>query len=270
MPVKPMLTVLFLGDVVGKIGRKAVAAVLPQWRDELRPDLVIANAENIAHGSGVTEKTLQELIDAGVEIFTSGNHVFDKPEGEAMLSQKNSILLRPINYPAGTPGVGLKLIEAGSRRLAVLNLIGRSFIKEAFDCPFRALDAALASPACKKADAIIVDFHAETTSEKAAFGWYAAGRVAAVLGTHTHVPTADARVLPPGTAFVTDVGMAGATDSVIGVGKDAAIAGFLTQRSQTFTIPESGEAMVNAVVLEIDPRTGKAESIKRLDKIVTV
>lgn len=265
-----MITVLFIGDVVGKIGRHAVAAVLPAWRAELKPDLVIANAENIAHGSGITEKTLQELIDAGVDFFTSGNHVFDKPEGEAIVSRKDSSLLRPHNYPAGTAGTGIKVVEAGSRKLAIINLIGRSFIREAFDCPFRALDALLDSAACKKADAILVDFHAETTSEKAAFGWYADGRVAAVLGTHTHVPTADARVLPQGTAFVTDVGMVGATDSVIGVRKDEVIQGFLTQRSQSFSIPESGEVVVNAVVLELDPKTGQAASIRRLDKLVTV
>lgn len=264
------MKVLFFGDVVGKIGRRAVKQILPELKAEYQPDLIIANVENVAHGVGVTEKTLAELIEAGVQAFTSGNHIFSKPEAEALLNAKDSVLLRPANYPPGLPGDDYKIIEIGSKAVVIINLIGRVFIKENFDCPFRKLDEILAKITVKNLGAIIIDFHAEASSEKMAFGWYADGRVSAVLGTHTHVPTADGKILPEGTAFISDVGMVGALNSVIGDCKEEIIKSFLTQTNASIEIPEEGEVEVGAVLVEIDPATKKAVKIGRVDRKIRV
>jgi len=264
------MKILFFGDVVGRIGRTAIKQTLAELKKEVEPDLIIANVENLAHGVGVTEKTLQDLVDAGVNFFTSGNHIFDKPEAEMMVTKKDWPLIRPANYPPGAPGDGYKIIAVGSRSVLVMNLMGRVFIKENFDCPFRKADEILGQVEVKKLAAIIVDFHAEATSEKVAMGHYLAGRVSAVLGTHTHVATADQRVLPAGTAYVSDVGMVGAIDSVIGVEKDSVLKNFLSQMPSAFKIPEEGEVLINSVVIEIDPQNRQAKSIKRLDKTVQV
>lgn len=264
------MKILFFGDVIGKIGRRAVKLILPELIKEYQPDLVVANAENVAHGVGVTEKTLGELIEAGVQVFTSGNHVFSKPEAEALLTVPDPVLLRPANYPPRLPGLEFKIMEVGSKAVAIINLIGRVFMKENFDCPFRKLDEILAKITAKNIGAIIVDFHAEASSEKTAFGWYADGRVSAVLGTHTHVPTADCKILPGGTAFVSDAGMVGALDSVIGDRKEEIIKSFLTQVNPTLEIPEEGEVEVDAILIEIDPATKKALKIGRVDRKIKV
>ncbi len=264
------MKILFFGDIVGKIGRRAVREILPELKKEFSPDLILANAENIAHGTGVTETTLKEMQDAGVDLFTSGNHVFDKPEGEILLSQKDSILLRPANYPPQVPGKGYKVIEVATKQVVIINLLGRVFIREDLDCPFRKLDEILAEVEKSKPAAIIVDFHAEATSEKIAFGYYTDGRVTAVLGTHTHVPTADQKILPKGTAFVSDVGMVGAANSVIGVSPEPVLAGFLDQTPQKFDIPQEGEVDVNAVFLEIDQKTKKVINFQRVDRKIKV
>jgi len=246
--------------------------ILPELKKEYDPDLVIANVENIAHGSGVTRKTLQVIKEAGVDIFTSGNHVFRKPEGGEILQETDSLLLRPANYPDGMPGVGYRFIEVGSRSILLINLIGRVFMKDEVSCPFKKVDEILAAENKKPENlaGIIIDFHAEATSEKVAFGWYLDGRVSAVLGTHTHVPTADAKILPQGTAYVSDVGMVGATDSVIGDVKEPVIESFLNGTNHSMDIPESGTVDVNAVLLTLDPKSQKALELLRVDRKIEV
>ena len=244
--------------------------VLPKLKEKYSPDLTIANVENLAHGTGVTAKTLQEMIEAGVDVFTSGNHIFKKPEANDLLQAKDSVLLRPANYLNDVPGHGYKIVEVGSRSILLINLIGRVFIKEEFSCPFKEIDKILAEVDTKNLAGIIVDFHAEATSEKVAFGWYTDGRISAVLGTHTHVGTADAKVLPQGTAYISDVGMVGAADSVIGDKKEPIIKSFLTGENHSIEIPEEGEVEVNAVFLEIDPKTKKALKFSRVDRKIKV
>ena len=265
------MKILFFGDIVGKIGRGAIKKVLPQLKKELEPDLVMANVENLAHGKGVTKKTLREVKDAGIDIFTSGNHIWKQNEVFEIFQEKDCMLLRPANYPPNVPGKGYKIFEVGTRSILVVNLIGRVFFKDEFDCPFRKIDEILKEFEKKKnLSGIIVDFHAEATSEKVAFGWYVDGRVSVVLGTHTHIPTADGQILPQGTAYITDVGMVGAKESVIGVQKEIIIQNFLTQIGKSHEIPKQGICTVNAVLVEIDPETKRAIDIKRIDREVEI
>lgn len=266
------MKILFFGDIVGKIGRQAIKEIMPKLKKEYEPDLVIANVENLAHGSGITPKTLQEVKEAGIDVFTSGNHIFKKSEVTQILAEKDSVLLRPANYLAELPGTGFKVFEVGSQSVLVINLMGRVFIKdqEEFSCPFRKIDEILKMALPKNLAAIIVDFHAEATSEKVAFGWYVDGKVSAVLGTHTHVPTADLKILPNGTAFLSDVGMVGAYDSIIGNTKEPIIASFLHDSNHLMEIPESGQVEVDAVFLEINPKTRKAKKISRVDRKIKI
>jgi len=263
------MKILFLGDIVGKIGRRAVAKVLPEWKQKYSPDIVIANGENMAHGKGFTRATIDEAIKAGVDFFTSGNHVAKKDEGLGLLSDKKIPMIRPANYPLTVPGDGWRVLEVGATKIAIVNIIGRVFFKENFDCPFRGLDAIL-KEISKQVKIIFIDFHAEATSEKVAFGWYADGMVSAVVGTHTHIQTADESILPKGTAYITDAGMCGSVDSVIGVEKEGVIAEFLDQLPRKHDIPETGQARVCGVFIEIDNKTGKAISIERLENEVEV
>jgi metallophosphoesterase (TIGR00282 family) len=216
------LRILAIGDIIGKPGRKAVRELLPSLRHEYRVNLIIGNGENAAGGIGITPSTARELFDSGIDIITTGNHIWAHKEIIPYLDG-NLAIIRPLNYPPGTPGRGY-LSRDG---ILVVNLIGRTFIGN-FDCPFRAMDQLLAEVE-GKSTIIIVDFHAEATSEKVAMGWYLNGRVSAVLGTHTHVGTIDTRILPGGTAYVTDIGMVGPMDSVIGDDPDSVINRFLTQ-----------------------------------------
>jgi len=264
------MKILFFGDIIGKIGRNGLKQILPELKKEYEPDLVIANAENLAHGLGVSPKILQEMIDSGIDFFTSGNHVLSKPEAEKLLNAPNSVLIRPANYIGDFPGAGYKVIEVGSKSVLIINLMGRVFIKDNFDCPFHKIDEILAKFENSNLAAIIVDFHAEATSEKVAFGWYVDGRVSAVLGTHTHVPTADLRILPQGTAYISDVGMVGATDSVIGDKKEPIIQSFLAGTGPSIEIPEEGEVTVNGVFLEIDAHSKKVINFSRIDRKVKV
>ena len=253
------MNLLMIGDVMGKPGRRAVAALLPSLRGELELDLVIANGENAAAGRGLTEATAQELFDAGVDAITSGNHIWDQKEILPVLDQETAIL-RPLNYPPDAPGRGL-LTQKG---VTVLNLQGRTFMPD-IDCPFRAADAVLAE---LPEDAIVVvDMHCEATSEKVAMGRHLDGRVAAVLGTHTHVPTADAQLFPGGTAYVTDVGMVGPRESVIGIETGAVLQRFLTGLPTRLPVAEkSPTVQFNAVLVEIDETTRRARSIVRIDR----
>jgi len=256
------MRILFVGDVVGSPGRRILKSALPRLRRELRPDLVVVNGENAAGGSGLTPATADEIFRAGTDVITSGNHIWDRSEIQSYLD-RNERLLRPANYPDPAPGGGVCVLEAhDGTPCAVVNLMGRVFLA-ALDDPFRAADAILRE-LDGRANVILVDFHAEATSEKIAFGWYVDGRVGAVVGTHTHVPTADERVLPRGTAYITDVGMTGPYDSVIGVDKTSVLERFLSQRPPRFT-PASGDVRLASVVIDVSPRSGLAESIRRLE-----
>ncbi|RJQ38567.1 MAG: TIGR00282 family metallophosphoesterase, partial [Nitrospiraceae bacterium] len=208
------MKLLFIGDVVGKTGRTAVRALLPKLSDRYKADCVVANGENIAGGFGLTEPLVQDLLSYGVHIITTGNHVWDKKDFMTSIG-KESRVLRPLNYPPGVPGHGSIVFNAGGRKIAVVNVSGRVFMPQ-MDCPFRAIDAEL-ERIRKETHIIFVDFHAEATSEKVAFGYYLDGRVSAVIGTHTHVQTADEKILPKGTAYITDAGMTGPSCSVIGI-----------------------------------------------------
>ena len=264
------LKILVIGDIMGKAGRKAVAAFLPSLREEYEIDYCIANAENLAHGKGITRTTLKEMRDAGVDLFTSGNHVWAKPEGVVILQEPDSPLIRPANYPAGTPGLGAKVITIATKSILVVNLMGRDFMPTTVDCPFRALDAILEKYKDTPLAGIIVDVHAEATSEKHAIALYGDGRVSAVVGTHTHVPTADERILPDGTGFQSDIGMVGVRDTLIGITYESGIKRFLTRMPSHFEIAESGLTVFNSILLEIDPATRKTVRIERIQKTIII
>jgi metallophosphoesterase (TIGR00282 family) len=253
------MKVLCIGDIFAKAGRRALQSVLPGVKDEMSIDLVVANGENAAGGRGLTVETSDEIFSAGVDVITSGNHIWEQREFVPRLDDEAPIL-RPYNYPPAAPGRGL---TSGSN-FAVINLMGRVFMGIDVDDPFRAVDQALEQVADRKV--VIVDFHAEATSEKVAMGWYLDGRVSAVVGTHTHVPTADARVLPGGTAFVSDLGMTGPRNSVIGMKKEQVLNKFLTQLPGRFSPEESGPRTFNSVLIDIDEATGLARSIERVDR----
>ena len=252
------MRILMVGDVIGRPGRRAVRTLVPGLRQEYNVDLVIANSENAAGGLGLTKETAEELLDSGIDVLTSGNHIWDQKEILPALDGDLAIL-RPLNYPPGVPGRGY-LIKGEA---LVVNLVGRTFMGN-FDCPFRTMDRLL-EELTDRPSVIIVDFHGEATSEKVALGWYLDGRVSALLGTHTHVGTIDARLLPKGTAFITDVGMTGPLDSVIGGDTDAVIKRFLTQLPRRLSVGK-GCVLLNSVLVEVEEDTGKAKSISRIDK----
>ena len=260
MPGKDSLRVLFIADIVGKPGREIVKRLLPGLVKKHGIGLTIANGENAAGGLGVTPRVAEELHDNGVQVITSGNHIWKKKEVLPYLNE-TTFLLRPFNYPPGTPGKGSGVYTENGNTAGVLNLEGRVYMNT-IDCPFRGAEGAL-RPLRERTPVIIVDFHAEATSEKRALGWFLDGKVSAVIGTHTHIPTADEEVLPQGTAYITDAGMTGAFDSVIGIAKDEVIKKFTTQLPAKF-VPGSLDVRLCGVLLEIDPASGKALSIERL------
>jgi metallophosphoesterase (TIGR00282 family) len=251
--------VLFISDIVGSPGRDALAAAMPELRQRHSPDLIIANGENSAGGIGITAKTANELFEVGVDVITTGNHVYRHREAYEFLDRSDRVV-RPANYPVGNPGRGVTVVEAAGKRVGVLNLSGAVQLRVARS-PFAEADAQLAALA-DKADAVIVDFHAEVTSEKVAMGWHLDGRVAACLGTHTHVPTADARILPGGTAFITDVGMTGSRAGVIGVRREQALEAFRTQMPVKFDTADE-DLWVNAVAVKVRD-DGLSESIEQV------
>jgi 2',3'-cyclic-nucleotide 2'-phosphodiesterase len=241
------MRLLFIGDVVGKPGREGLAATMPSLREQHKPDLVVANGENAAGGVGITEETGRELFEMGVDVITLGNHAYRHRDAYRFIASEQR-LIRPANYPASNPGRGHAIVDAAGMRVAVVNLSGALYLRVERS-PFPVADE-IVKELSGKADAIFVDFHAELTSEKVAMGWHLDGRVAAVIGTHTHVPTADGRVLPGGTAYLTDAGMTGSRAGVIGVRKEQALEGFVTQMPVRFDSAE-GEVWVMGALVEI-------------------
>jgi 2',3'-cyclic-nucleotide 2'-phosphodiesterase len=264
------MKILFFGDIVGKIGRRAISEVLPEYRKKYSPDLVIANGENLAHGIGITERTVEEMFEAGIDILTSGNHIYKKKGYEEVFTQYGERIIRPANYPEGVSGSGYTTIKVKGKRIVVINLMGRVFMQENFDDPFKKYDQIEKLLKIAKSDIVIVDFHGEATSEKNGFGWHVDGRASAVFGTHTHVPTADLKILPQGTSYLTDIGMVGGRDTIIGVEREGPLTMFLTQLPVSFEKPEEGVVQVNAVLVSIDEKTGRAKTIKRVDQEIEI
>ncbi|MBI5050118.1 MAG: TIGR00282 family metallophosphoesterase [Nitrospirae bacterium] len=255
------MKILFIGDIVGKPGRKALKEGLSRIAEKVKADFVIANVENAAGGFGITQEVGEEIFSLGVDVLTSGNHIWDKKEAVTYITRE-SRLLRPANYPEGVPGHGSLVVKSqGADKVAVLNISGRVFMSP-MDCPFKAAKAAV-KKLKEETNIIIIDFHAEATSEKIAFGRFLDGDVSAVIGTHTHVQTADETILPQGTAYITDVGMTGPLDSVIGIKKEQIIEKFLTQIPVRFETAK-GPTILAAVIIDINPTTGRAAGIQRL------
>lgn len=260
MPVN----ILFIGDIVGSPGRQALVRELHRLVDHHRVDLVVANGENSAGGFGITEETAKELFSLGIDVLTSGNHIWDKRESFSFIGREER-LVRPANYPPGTVGRGSTVVRtAGGVPVGILNLEGRVFMNN-LDCPFRVADQEI-ERLKESTSLVFVDFHAEATSEKIALGWYLDGKVSAVVGTHTHVQTADERILPGGTAYITDAGMTGSFDSVIGVRKELAVERFVTQMPVRFEVAKK-DVRLNGVVIGVDPVNGRALSIERISLI---
>ncbi|MCX6809601.1 MAG: TIGR00282 family metallophosphoesterase [Candidatus Berkelbacteria bacterium] len=257
------MKVLFFGDVFGRPGRSGIKRFIEENKTKNKIDLVIANVDNVASGRGPTQKTYRELLDAGVDVMTSGDHIWDRKEVSNILEEKNSKLLRPLNYPKLCPGKGSIEINIGGIVVLIVSMLGRVWTTEGLESPFDKIDEVIEK---SKAKIKIIDFHAEATSEKIAFGRYVAGRVSAVLGTHTHVQTADERIINK-TALISDVGFCGPNESVIGVEQDQSIKRFRTGMPVTFDVAE-GPVQINAVVVTVDDKTGETKKIERIFEIL--
>lgn len=266
------MKILFFGDVVGSLGRKGLVSVLPSLKARHAPDVVIANVENLAHGVGVTAQTLQELADAGVDAFTGGNHSWDNPLGAPLFDDPawRGRLIVPTNYGGAKNGHASMTLDVNGTPLLVVNVMGRLFSHPDTRSPFETLDRLLADAGPSRPNAVLVDVHAEATAEKEAFGHFADGKVSAVFGTHTHVATADAKILPGGTAYVTDIGRCGAHDSVIGFEKNSVVKRFLGLTEQNYDLPKTGKTEINGAAVTIDDRTGRATALDRIREIVDV
>ncbi|MET3682206.1 metallophosphoesterase (TIGR00282 family) [Alkalibacillus flavidus] len=255
------MKILFIGDIVGQPGRQALQQQLSQLKRQHRADLTIVNGENAAHGKGITKKIYHQILEWGADIVTLGNHAWDKREIFDFIDETET-LVRPANFPEGTPGKGMQFVNVGKTKVAVINAQGRTFMNP-IDDPFTVVDG-LMEQARKQADIIFVDFHAEATSEKQAMGWYLDGRASAVVGTHTHIQTSDNRILPNRTAYITDVGMTGPYNSILGVDKDAVIRKFKTGLPVKFDVPETDQTVLSGVVVDVDSKTGQANRIDRI------
>ncbi len=258
------INVILIADVVGDPGLTATSRSIETIIDRYNPQLIIANGENSASGKGLTEKIVYQLFELGINVITSGNHIWNKKKIFPLLDT-NPYILRPLNYPPNVPGHGSCIYEITSdKKIAVINLQGRTFM-QSIDCPFRSIDQEIKKLNKRGIYTIIIDFHAEATAEKIAMGWYLDGRVSAVIGTHTHVQTADERILPEGTAYITDVGMTGSSDSVIGMDKDVALNRFIKQIPYYYKISNEGELKFCGVSISINFDTSHAESIERFN-----
>ena len=254
------MRILFIGDIVGKIGRNAISTYLPKLKQEYRPTVSIVNAENAAHGKGLTEKIYKQLLREGVDFMTMGNHTYGQREIYEFIDEAKR-MVRPANFPSEAPGVGMRIIQINDIKLAIINLQGRAFMQD-IDDPFKKADE-LVKEAQNVTPYIFVDFHAETTSEKNAMGWYLDGRVSAVVGTHTHIQTSDNRILPSGTGYITDVGMTGFYDGILGINRDEVIERFITSLPQRHVVPDNGRSVLSGVIIDID-KNGKTTNIERI------
>ena len=254
------MRILFIGDIVGKVGRQAISDYLPKLKQKFHPTVTIVNAENAAHGKGLTEKIYKQLLREGVDFMTMGNHTYGQRQIYDFIDDANR-MVRPANFPEEAPGVGMRFIQINADKLAIINLQGRSFMQD-IDDPFKKADE-LVEQAQKETNYIFVDFHAETTSEKNAMGWYLDGRVSTVVGTHTHIQTSDDRVLPHGTGYITDVGMTGFYDGILGIQRDEVIKRFITSLPQRHVVPDTGRAVLSGVVVDYDSQ-GRTKHIERV------
>ena len=253
------MRVLFIGDVVGSMGREMITEYIPRLKKKFRPQVTIVNGENAAAGRGITEKIYKKFLQDGVDVVTMGNHTWDNRDIFEFIDQAKK-MVRPANFPDGTPGQGIVFVKVNHLELAVINMQARSFMVD-LDDPFRKMNE-LIEEARKRTPIIFVDFHGETTSEKQAMGWFLDGKVSAVVGTHTHVQTNDARILPQGTAYLTDVGMTGPYDGILGMRREPVIEKFLTALPKRFEVVENGRGLLSGCLLEIDDVTGKAKTIE--------
>ncbi len=261
------MKILFLGDIISRVGRSALSVGLGPLRQRLAVDFCIANVENAAGIFGITERVIAEIASSGVDFMTSGNHVWDKREGVGLLDSRTDVL-RPANYPPGVPGRGFAVVRVGDVPVGVLNLMGRIFMSPPIDCPFRAADEII--PALtRETSVILVDFHAEATSEKQAMGYYLDGRVSAVAGTHTHVQTADEQILPNGTGYITDIGMTGPMHSIIGVKREQVIERFLRGLPVRFEVANE-RPRIDGFLVDVDEGTGRARSVERVHEEVDI
>ncbi len=269
------MKILFFGDIVGKPGRQAIKKILPDFKKRFEPDLVFANGENLAHGKGITKESVKEVLDAGVNYLTLGNHTFAIKGANEILEDKNLPIIRPANWAPNVPGRGYEIISVRSKKILLVNLIGRVFMGAQYDNPFSCIDQILDEYSLgnedgkEKVSAIIIDWHAEATSEKMIMGWHLDGKVSAVLGTHTHIGTDDYRILPGSTAYVTDIGMVGVQNSVLGVDKDIILKRFLTQINYRMEVAQ-GPVLVEAMLVAIDDKTGLAQNIQKIKELVKV
>lgn len=255
------MKILFVGDVVGSPGRDMVQEYVPKLKKKYQPNVTIINGENAASGKGITEKIYKQFLEAGAQAITLGNHAWDKKEIFEFIDHAPN-MVRPANFPEGTPGSGLMFVKSNKFEVAVINLQGRTFLPP-LDDPFRKVDQ-LIDEAKKRTNLIFLDFHAEATSEKQAMGWYVDGRVSAVVGTHTHTQTADERILPQGTAYITDVGMTGPYDGILGTDREAVLKRFLSNLPVRFEVTKEGRTQLNAFLVDIDETSGIAKKVQRI------
>ncbi|WP_394868071.1 TIGR00282 family metallophosphoesterase [Staphylococcus saprophyticus] len=254
------MRLLFIGDIVGKVGREAITTYLSRLKQTYRPTVTIVNAENAAHGKGLTEKIYKDLLREGVDFMTMGNHTYGQRQIYDFIDSANR-MVRPANFPEEVPGVGMRFIQINEIKLAIINLQGRAFMQD-IDDPFKKADE-LINEAKKETDYIFVDFHAETTSEKNAMGWYLDGRASAVVGTHTHIQTSDERILPGGTGYITDVGMTGFYDGILGINRHQVITRFITSLPQRHVVPDEGRSVLSGVIIDIN-KEGRTTHIERV------
>ncbi|WP_071395268.1 TIGR00282 family metallophosphoesterase [Bacillus tuaregi] len=255
------MNILFIGDVVGSLGRDMINEYLPKLKDKYRPHITIINGENAAAGRGITEKIYRGFLEAGAQVVTLGNHTWDNREIYDFIDNAK-YLARPANFPENNPGKGIVYLKMNTDEIAVISLQGRTFLPPS-DCPFQKADE-LIKEARERTPIIFVDFHGEATSEKQAMGWYLDGRVSAVIGTHTHVQTADNRILPDGTAYLSDVGMTGPYDGILGMDREVVLRRFLTNMPARFEVPKTGRSQLSAVCIEIDKKSGRAKKMERI------
>ena len=260
------MKILFFGDVVGRPGREALRYIIPIWKKEYTPDIVIANGENISHGKGISERTINEILEAGVEVITTGNHAVSGPNALQLLADEKYPLLRPINFLPNIPGRGYLIQSIKGRELLIINAIGNVHMRKVYQLPFPMIDAVLKEH--QSVRHIFIDWHAEATSEKIALGWYLDGKVSVVVGSHTHTPTADERILPNGTGFISDVGMVGPHHSVIGEDVTLNLNRLVSQLPTKADMAKAPPYEINAVIIDIDDESGKTASIKRLRQVV--